>query len=202
MLLLSCLGIAQAENLNSLKLKAAACGQCHDNENNTNSSLPHLQGQNSAYLIQQIKLFLKGVRKHPVLGTANNKTSKTQIEFFASYFSNMKAKRIDLQQVRLSSPSLTSQSYTQIIQQGESIYSPCSGCHGMEAEGIAPYPKLAGQQFEYLKQQLIEFKTGQRNNKIMQIMTVNLSAEDISALAIYLATLNKMETQTNKLSQQ
>ena len=202
MLLMGCLGLARAEKITSPKLNGADCGQCHGNdEKGIDSSVPGLAGQNRAYLIQQINAFLKGDRKHPVLWPSK-KTSKTQIEFLATYYSGLEVKHADLEQIYISPSGLFSQSFIQLIKQGESIYAPCSGCHGMEAEGIAPYPKLAGQQNNYLKQQLTHFKMGKRDNNLMQMMTVNLSDEDINALALYLSTLGNMALQVPALSQQ
>lgn len=203
LLLMSCLGLARAEKMTPPKLNGAACGQCHGNvEKGIDSSVPGLAGQNTAYLIQQINAFLKGDRKHPVLWPSNKKTSKTQIENLATYYSGLEVKHVDLEQIYISPSGLFSQSFIQLIKQGESIYASCSGCHGMEAEGIAPYPKLAGQQSNYLKQQLRHFKTGKRDNNLMQMMTVNLSDEDINALALYLSTLGNMALQVPALSQQ
>ena len=147
------------------------------------------------------KVDLKGERKHPIL-VSSNKMSKTQVASLTKYYSTLEVKNTDLEQIRITPSGLSTHSPTQLIKQGQSIYSPCSGCHGMEAEGIGPYPRLADQQHDYLKQQLTHFKTGLRKNKIMQIMTVNLSEEDINALAFYLSTLNEMKLQNQNMSQQ
>ncbi len=199
--MMSFFGLARAEMFNKADLKGAVCGQCHDNDGiSNNSTLPSLNGQDTDYLIQQINSFLKGDRNHPIL-VPSNKTSNTQITSVAKYYSNLEVKNADLEPIHITPSGLLTHSYSELIKQGESIYAPCAGCHGLEAEGIAPYPRLAGQQNDYLKQQLIHFKTGKRNNNIMQMMTVNLSDEDINALAIYLSTLNNMNLQARDTSQ-
>jgi cytochrome c553 len=191
MLLISNLGQVHSESLNDLYLQSADCEKCHGHEgNSTDSLLPSLAGQDTVYLIQQINDFLKGVRKHPVLGISTEKISETYIEVLATYYSTFEAKNVEIEPLHMKSSGLPVESILQLIEQGESIYLSCSGCHGTEAEGITPYPKLAGQQLDYLKQQLIHFKTGKRINDIMQIMTVNLSDEDINALALYLSSLS------------
>ncbi|HFD11605.1 MAG TPA: cytochrome c [Crenotrichaceae bacterium] len=88
----------------------------------------------------------------------------------------------------------------QLINQGEVLYPSCAGCHGIKAEGISPYPRLAGQPLRYLQQQLTHFRTGQRNNSIMQVMRINLSDDDIQSLALYLSTLNQWELRTHTIA--
>ena len=150
-------------------------------------------------MIQQIKGFLEGNRKHPLLKPSIEKTSDAHIESLAAYYSKLKTANTVIEQTNNSTSDLLSNSYSQLIKQGESIYSSCSGCHGIKAEGIPPYPRLAGQQTEYLKQQLIHFKTGERSNALMKMMTVNLSNEEIEALSLYLSSLSKTKYKLGKL---
>lgn len=193
-LLISNLGQAHSESLNDLYLQSAECEKCHGHEGNSTDSLsPILAGQDTVYLIQQITNFLKGVRKHPFLGVSTEKISDTYIEVLATFYSNFEAKNADIEPLLMKSSELLTESILQLIGQGESIYSSCSGCHGTEAEGITPYPRLAGQHPDYLRQQLIHYKTGKRSNDIMQMMTVNLSDEDINALALYLSSLGNIK---------
>lgn len=203
MLLVSMLSPVRSESFNEHELKSTTCAQCHGSDGNSSDpSLPSLAGQNTAYLIQQMNSFLKGDRKHPILKPFTEKTSDAQIEILATYYSNLEAKNADLEQTHITSSGLFTNSFMQLIKLGESCYSSCSGCHGMEAEGITPYPRLADQQSGYLKQQLTHFKTGARDNMIMHMMTVNLSDEDINALVVYLSTLNKRRFQTRTMTQQ
>lgn len=62
----------------------------------------------------------------------------------------------------------------------------CAACHGVDGNSVAAAnPVLAGQHPEYLYKQLIEFKTGKRNNAIMLGMTAALSDDDMKNLAAY-----------------
>ncbi len=65
----------------------------------------------------------------------------------------------------------------------------CSGCHGTTAQGRGSFPKLAGQQPEYLKKQLLSFKNGSRKGGPMNAITSSLSERDISEIAAYLGSL-------------
>lgn len=70
----------------------------------------------------------------------------------------------------------------------------CAGCHGMDGKSTAPgFPSLAGQDFEYLRRQLINFRNKSRTggqSSIMYGMAGGLSDEDIDNLATYFSSLN------------
>ena len=62
----------------------------------------------------------------------------------------------------------------------------CAACHGVDGSGVAAfpdYPKLAGQQRDYLVQALKQYKSGARKNPIMGGMAQILSPQDIEDLA-------------------
>lgn len=65
----------------------------------------------------------------------------------------------------------------------------CFACHG--EDGNSPsgaYPILAGQTSRYLYLQLKDYKEGRRKDPLMSPMAVNLSKEDMRALADYFAS--------------
>lgn len=79
---------------------------------------------------------------------------------------------------------------------GKKLYaeSACATCHGATGnEPILPtYPKVAGQNREYLIRQLNDIKSGARDNGAsitMQGLMTNLSEDDITAIADYLSGL-------------
>ncbi len=59
----------------------------------------------------------------------------------------------------------------------------CGGCHGADGNSVVPnFPKLAGQQKQYLTKQLVDFKSGARTDAMMAGMVAGLSEADIVAL--------------------
>src|SRR5271163_2606706 len=69
----------------------------------------------------------------------------------------------------------------------------CEVCHGVSAQGFHgyyPIPRLAGQQTEYLKNQLEAFVEHRRTNNIMFNVGHVLSPAMIAALAADFLTLN------------
>jgi cytochrome c len=70
----------------------------------------------------------------------------------------------------------------------------CTACHGKDAKTpIMPmYPKLAGQNEQYLLQQLKDIKSGARNNGMtvaMKGIMHMVNDEEMAAIAKYLSTL-------------
>jgi len=68
------------------------------------------------------------------------------------------------------------------------LYRDCVHCHGEQGRPASSfYPSLAGQPAGYLVQQLNAYSEGSRQNAIMSSLAKILSAEEINALADYLA---------------
>lgn len=62
----------------------------------------------------------------------------------------------------------------------------CAACHGPDGNSAAPdFPRLAGQNFDYLVKALSDYKAGERKNAIMAPQSANLSVGDIEDLAAY-----------------
>ena len=65
----------------------------------------------------------------------------------------------------------------------------CAACHGVNGEGIAPNPALAGKKEDQLIQAMKEYKSGQRDNAVMKGILSSLSDQDLANLAAYYASL-------------
>ncbi len=68
--------------------------------------------------------------------------------------------------------------------------SVCAVCHGVDGLSKIPEaPNLAGQNENYLVEQLTAFKSGERKNEMMSIVSQNLSDDDIANLAAYYSAI-------------
>lgn len=64
----------------------------------------------------------------------------------------------------------------------------CAACHGPDGNSTAPdFPRLAGQNYDYLVRALVEYKSGERKNAIMAPTAAALSKRDIEDLASFYA---------------
>jgi cytochrome c553 len=72
---------------------------------------------------------------------------------------------------------------------GQAKAALCGSCHGVDGNSaLAMNPKLAGQGAGYLYKQLVEFKSGARENATMAAMVMNLSDQDMLDLAAFYAS--------------
>lgn len=74
---------------------------------------------------------------------------------------------------------------------GKAKSAACAGCHGMDGNGGADptWPRLAGQDPDYLAKQLKDFKSGARKDPIMAGMVAALSSQDMNDIGAYYASL-------------
>jgi cytochrome c553 len=72
---------------------------------------------------------------------------------------------------------------------GQNKATMCLGCHGSTAEGNGQFPRLAGQQPDYLLAQLNAFKAGERKSGPMQAFVGIISEANMKALAAYFGTI-------------
>jgi len=76
---------------------------------------------------------------------------------------------------------------------GQSKAAACGACHGMDGNSSDPqYPKLADQSEQYIATQLMRFKSGVRQNAIMQGMAASLSPQDMHDLGAYFSQQKRL----------
>jgi cytochrome c len=86
---------------------------------------------------------------------------------------------------------------TALAQDGATLYveKTCASCHGPDAKTplLPVYPKLAGQNTEYLFQQLQDIKSGVRTNSMTAAMAgimQNVNEQEMRVLADWLGGLD------------
>lgn len=82
--------------------------------------------------------------------------------------------------------NLTSAEIIGDAKKGKTLSATCAACHGIDGNSPnAQWPKLAGQHLNYIVKQLQDFKSGARENAIMNGMAATLSEQDMYDLASY-----------------
>ena len=78
-----------------------------------------------------------------------------------------------------------------IALQGDGVGAPCIACHGPDGAGVdeAGFPRLPGLDAEYIAKQIRDYRSGARNNAIMQANLSSLSEQQIVDVAAYYAGL-------------
>ena len=74
---------------------------------------------------------------------------------------------------------------------GEELKGECTDCHGEDGMGDEEYPRISGLEEDYLFEQLLAFKNGERPNRaeVMLWFLEELNEQDLADLAAYYASL-------------
>ena len=85
--------------------------------------------------------------------------------------------------------SVTSVAHAGNAAAGKEKAKACAACHGADGNSAsADFPKLAGQNADYIVKSLQGYKSGTRKNPIMAPMGTNLSQRDMEDLAAYFSS--------------
>ncbi len=199
-------------NVTGNTLAQQVCSVCHGgigndvNGNSVNPRYPKLAGQQKEYLVAEMNEFHNHTRKDPMAqammwGIARNFTPK-QIDELANFYSNQK-------------PIPDSGQKAALVAEGDKIFHEgvldkgvpaCMGCHGANAEGNGPIPRLASQHADYIYKQLSVFNTdevyteGKENvpdsdlerpqGAVMEGIAHGLTEQQRRAMGAYLSSLH------------
>lgn len=180
--LLACPRIAPAADPEAGRHKAQTCVACHGpGGNSANPALPSLAGQPAQFIATQLVMFREGNRKDPQMSPTVANITNTDINDLAAHFATLPL----APSARITDPART----TAGRRLSEQYH--CVSCHGPALRGQQHIPRLAGQQFEYLRTQLRGFKAGTRFDMDgnMTSAVQGLSDADVEILADYLAGL-------------
>lgn len=166
----------------------AACASCHGAAgNSTIVQNPKIAAQHEAYLYKQLMDFRTPQRNNPIMTPISKALTEEDMKNIAAY--------LDKQQQK---PGAARNKDT--VELGKKIYRAgiaeknvpaCAGCHSPNGAGIpAQFARLAGQHQDYTAAQLINFRSGARNNSAqMTTISKRLSDDEIKAVSDYIAGL-------------
>lgn len=171
--------------------KTAVCAGCHGADGNSPAAaFPKLAGQNEAYLLKQLKEIKGGARQVVEMTGLLDNLSDPDLEDIAAYYAS---KKVQLGQVS-----------EEHLAAGQKIYraglmdkgvAACTACHSPNGTGnaAAGFPALSGQHGDYIKKQLMAFRTEARDNdpnRMMRDIAAKLSDKDIEAVSNYVQGLH------------
>ncbi len=155
------------------------CANCHGESGISRyPEVPNLAGQNVVYLRNQIDAFGTGKRKNEFMQGMVKMLDERSRQAIAHYYAV--------------SPVTPSTTPGPLVQQGADLYAKhCARCHQADARGAESYPRLAGQQQEYLRANLKRYYTqsGERLYTPMTAAVTMLGEQNFEAVTQYLASL-------------
>ena len=170
------------------ELVMGRCFLCHGATGDSSSPLyPKLAGQNSEYMLKQLRNFKRGERDSSDMRKVVADMDENDMQSVAFFFSRQQ-------------PSRGNSAYAEMRALGEKLFSqgdparglkPCRECHGDNGAGSATLPRIAGQHTLYIETQLTLFEERKRTNDNAQMQDVakRLTTDEVRAVAEYLRSL-------------
>src|SRR5580700_10939056 len=169
----------------ALQKTIETCGTRHGvNGRSVSPTFPNLAAQQAPYIELQLKAFKDQSRADPdaqayMWGMASQLNDAT-ISAVAAYFAAQPA-----------APGRGGSSA--LIAQGKHFFeegvparqiAPCASCHGAHAEGMATFPRLAGQHAPYLLKQLLVIQNVLRTAPVMHGVIKDLTRDQMQAVVV------------------
>ena len=154
------------------------CANCHGEAGFSRfPEVPNLASQHPAYILNQIEAFLSGRRKNEFMEGLMKVLSERDKAAIALAFSSAPAIPASVK------PGPRAK------EGGEHFQRLCARCHQADARGAETFPRLAGQQQEYLRVTLRRYlaMSGERNYPPMSGAVMQLGERNIDAVVDYLS---------------
>lgn len=174
------------------KASSERCTECHSSDprrsgpdDGTGAHFARLTGQDAAYLQKQLLDFRAGRRRHDFMEMMARSVDDVDAADIVAWFATLPPMRGD--------GSGDSESARRLYSLGDAARGipACSSCHGSDSVATLPgMPRLAGQDYRYLQQQLQAWRSGERRNSAdgaMNSIAKALSDDEIQQLAAFLA---------------
>jgi len=162
-----------------IKGKIQICVSCHGEQGVTIMPVyPILAGQNFYYTYVQLKDLKSGYRKNEIMAAMVQDLEKDEMKLLAGHFSEQA-----WPETKHKSDAGKTDIAKMAIDAGQ-----CVQCHRGGFEGESRNPRLSGQNYEYLKKTMLDFKNKVRTNSAAKSsLFATFDDKQIDALADYLA---------------
>jgi cytochrome c553 len=154
--------------------------------------IPRLAGQPTEYLKNQLQAFVEHRRTSNIMFNVGHVLSPAMIDALTADFNALNPKPLG------GAPNEHTDEGKQIFENGIAAANipACASCHGPEGKGNGPFPRLAGQLYDYVIAKLSNFEKERGQNPaepdtsaIMQPIAHSLTQPQIKAVAAYVSSL-------------
>jgi cytochrome c553 len=181
--------------------KAQSCIVCHGPDGNAAITMyPKLAGQHASYLLFHLNGYRAGANgvTDPAIVT---RTSATAQVMYAQVKDLTDQDIVDLVAYFSAQKMTDGATDPQYLKQGEQLYRggdlargipACAACHDPQGSGNGPakYPRLSGQNVDYMVAQLKAYQSGESKKALMRLIAQKLTEEDIVAVSQYASGLH------------
>ena len=154
--------------------------------------MPRLAGQQPDYVENQLRAFQERRRENKFMFTVTHVLSPEMVNAIAAQFKDLDPKPLG------GAPRELAAAGKKIYEEGipTANVPPCVNCHGRDAKGNGPFPRLAGQLNDYIFNKLVNWskERGQDpahpdTSALMEPIAHGLNESQIRAVAAYLSDL-------------
>ncbi len=170
------------------KDKSQLCQGCHGEEGiSIEGLIPKLAGQYGKYIAKELRNYQAGTRSHQIMNAMAATISDDDLADIAAYFAS---------RPKMKGAGSNNELGKKLFLNGDLSRTmvACINCHGVNGKGLTPntsmFPVIGGQQKDYLRLQLVNFRKGDRTNSpngIMNRITQKLTDAELDALAEYVS---------------
>ena len=170
------------------KEKSQLCQGCHGEEGiSTEGLIPKLAGQYARYIAKELRNYQSGTRSHQIMNAMAATISDEDLADIAAYFAS---------RTKMKGDGSNNEVGKKLFLHGDISRTmvACINCHGVNGKGLTPntsmFPVIGGQQKDYIRRQLVNFRKGDRTNSpngIMNRITQKLTDAELEALAEYVS---------------
>jgi cytochrome c553 len=170
------------------KEKSQLCQGCHGEEGiSIEGLIPKLAGQYGKYIAKELRNYQAGTRSHQIMNAMAATISDDDLADIAAYFASRKKMKGNGSDNELGKKLFLHGDISRTMV-------ACINCHGVNGKGLTPntsmFPVIGGQQKDYIRRQLVNFRKGDRTNSpngIMNRITQKLTDAELEALAEYVS---------------
>jgi cytochrome c553 len=190
-------GVGRAADVSTrdLQAKIQYCKTCHGLSGQGFRGaipIPRLAGQQTEYFENQVGAFLERRRENKFMFGVVHALSPEMIKALSAHFHDLDPRPLG------GAPKDLVAAGKKIYDEGAGADVPaCASCHGADAKGSGPFPRLAGQLNDYVFNKLVNWskERGQDPAKpdtsaIMEPIAHGLSESQVKAVAAYLNYLD------------
>jgi cytochrome c553 len=160
---------------------AGFCANCHgDGGNSVKPDVPNLAGQNTSYLLEQLRQFSDGRRQNEFMERLIRALSADEKVGLVVFYAKQEVTHKPAPNASLAG-------------KGKDYYSEhCSACHGERGRGSEAIARIAGQQADYVARTLKHYRDGSkiRQQPLMAAATRLMTDADIAAVVAYVSSMN------------
>jgi cytochrome c553 len=194
---------ARAENAPSssfsqkdLQAKLEYCKTCHGVSGQGYHGafpIPRLAGQQTEYIENQMRAFIERRRDNKFMFTVTHVLTPEMVKALATQFKDLDPKPLGGASKELAAAG------KKIYDEGIAAANvpACANCHGQDAKGNGPFPRLAGQLDDYILRKLVNWskERGQDpahpdTSALMEPIAHNLNESQIRSVAAYVSNLD------------